>query len=234
MTSGASDYLSVVYGEQRTARTSYPNQLAAYLCRRFDIKPGERLVEIGCGRGEFLAAFRDCGLEVSGIDREESAMAMLPDADIAVCDVTKDVLPYADNSIDVVYHKSVIEHVYDPMPLMQETLRVLKPGGKVVILTPDWHTQMSVFYEDFTHSRPFDRTALGDLLRIAGLDASFSEIFYQLPILWSQPALRFASGILRFFIPVRAARKLTEWTGIKFIRWSCELMVLGYGTKKGV
>lgn len=233
MTTGATDYLSVVYGEKRTARTNYPEQLAAYLCHRFGLEPGQRLVEIGCGRGEFLAAFRDCGLVVSGIDREETAKIMLPDADISVCDVTKDALPYDDNSIDVVYHKSVIEHVYDPMPLMQETLRVLKPGGKVIILTPDWQTQMSVFYEDFTHSRPFDKTALGDLLRICVLDASFSEIFFQLPVLWRQPWLRVVSALLRLFIPVRMARRLTDWTGIKFIRWSCELMVLGSGTKKG-
>lgn len=233
MTSSASDYLSVVYGEQRTARTNYPEQLAAYLCHRFHIQPGARLVEIGCGRGEFLSAFRDCGLVVSGVDREETAKTMLPDADISVCDVTKDALPYDDESIDVIYHKSVIEHVYDPMPLMQETLRVLKPGGKVIILTPDWQTQMSVFYEDFTHSRPFDKTALGDLLRISGLDASFSEIFFQLPVLWQRPWLRVVSALLRFFFPVRMARRLTDLTGIKFIRWSCELMILGSGVKKG-
>lgn len=233
MTSGATDYLSVVYDEKRTARTDYPTQFATYLCSRFDLRPGQRLVEIGCGRGEFMAAFRTCGLEVSGIDREEVSQSMLPDADIAVCDITKDAFPYADNSIDIVYHKSVIEHVYDPVPLMQETLRVLKPGGKVIVLTPDWHTQMSVFYEDFTHSRPYDIVALGDLFKICGLIGSFSEIFYQLPVLWRRPPLRILSTIIRFFVPVIWARRLTAWTGIKFIRWSSELMVLAYGIKKG-
>lgn len=233
MTKTASDYISVVYDEKRTARTSYPDELAAYLCKRFDLKPGEKILEIGCGRCEFLAAFRDQGLVVAGVDREESSRAMLPDADIKVCDVTREKLPFPDASIDVAYHKSVIEHMFDPMPVMQETLRVLKPGGKVIILTPDWHTQMATFFEDFTHCRPYDVTALGDLFRVVGLEEAFTERFAQLPVLWRNPWLRPVSAVIRFFVPVVWARRLTNLTGWKFIRWSSELMVLGFGIRRG-
>jgi ubiquinone/menaquinone biosynthesis C-methylase UbiE len=232
MTNETSDYLSVVYDETRSVRTTYPQDLAVYLCNRFDLKPGERLVEIGCGRGEVLAAFQNCGLVVSGVDREETSQTLSPDKNIKVCDVSSEALPFPDNSMDVVYHKSVIEHVYDPVPLMRETMRVLKPGGKVICLTPDWHSQMAVFYEDFTHCRPYDTMALGDLLKITGFDASHSELFYQLPVLWRHSWLRAVSFILGLFIPVTMARRLTNLTGIKFIRWSCELMVLGYGLKR--
>ena len=157
---------------------------------------------------------------------------MLPDADIGVCDVTREALPFPDNSIDVVYHKSVIEHMFDPLPLMRETMRVLKPGGKVIVLTPDWQTQMATFFEDFTHCRPYDTTALGDLFKVIGLAESFTERFAQLPVLWRHRWLSPVSAVVRFFVPVVWARRLTDWTGWKFIRWSSELMVLGYGIKR--
>lgn len=114
---------------------------------------------------------------------------------------------------------------------MKETHCVLKPGGKVVILTPDWSSTMKVFYEDITHRRPYDRTALRDTLAMYGFRDIEVERFHQLPIVWKIPAIKIATGLLRLFLPTIPARKITEATGIKFFRWSVELMVLGVGQK---
>ncbi len=231
MNEDKTDYVSVVYDEQRSPKTEYPAQLAKYLSERFELSPGERLLEIGCGRGDFLAAFERIGLKVSGLDRDLSTDETARILDIKHCDLTKDTFPFADESFDVVYHKSVIEHVYDPLPLMQESLRVLKPGGKLIILTPDWQTQFKIFYEDFTHCRPYDTLTMSDLLRICSIRNSGSELFYQLPVQWRFPCLKYVCPFLRIFIGVPLARRITEITGIKFFRWACELMVLGYGIK---
>lgn len=233
MTGDKTDYVSVVYDEHRAPPGTYPDKLATHLCDRFGLFEGNRLLEIGIGRGDFLAAFSRLGLEVAGVDRELNELSALRgiSADLKRCDIAKDALPYPDNSFDVVYHKSVIEHVYDPLPLMRESMRILKPGGKLIILTPDWHSQYKVFFEDFTHCRPYDVQSLADLLKICGVRNSGSELFRQLPVLWSSPWLLPASAIVGFFIPVPFARKLTKLTGVSFIRWSSEKMVLGYGEK---
>jgi hypothetical protein len=101
----------------------------------------------------------------------------------------------------------------------------------LIILTPDWITQMKVFYEDITHCRPYDTTALADAYTLHGFTGVQTEVFYQLPILWKFPLLKMFAWPFRFFIPVRFARALTKLTGIKFFRWSSELMVLGSGKK---
>ena len=151
--------------------------------------------------------------------------------EVKQCDLASDVFPYDDESFDVVYHKSVLEHMYDPGNLMRETIRVLKPGGKLIILTPDWHTQWKIFYEDFTHCRPYNVMALSDLLQIYNYKNVEVESFFQLPIVWKYPSLKIISRILQIFTNVYGARWLTEKTGIKFFRWSVDTMVLGYGEK---
>lgn len=228
-----SDYVSIVYDEKRTPRTGYPFELAGYLFNRFNLEKGQKLLEIGCGRGEFLEAFDELGLDCCGLDHPEYGLSNFAGMKIQKADVAREKLPYDNDTFDVVYHKSLIEHIYNPDNLMKETRRVLKSGGKLIILAPDWRSQMKVFYEDFTHSRPYDMTSLRDLLRVHGFEEVYTEKFCQLPVLWRYPVLKIAGRFLRVFIPVTMARKITNLTGIKFFRWSVELMVLGSGVKKG-
>lgn len=223
------DYTSVVYGEERAPVTEYPSKLVAYLRDRFDLKTGNHLLEIGCGRGDFLSAFHRTGLKCSGIDIQKSSVELLPNLNIKQCDVCKEPLPFDKETFDIVYHKSLIEHLYDPSHLMNETCRVLKKGGKLIILTPDWQSQMKNFYEDFTHCRPYTTLAMKDLLNMWGFKNVVSEKFYQLPFLWEYPFLSILSKILGVFLSVNSARWLTQKTGIKHFRWSVELMILGYG-----
>lgn len=228
--STSNNYISVVYDQTRTPKTNYPAQLANYLMKRFGISKGDKLLELGCGRGDFLNAFHEQGLECFGVDRDESSKSFQPHLKIETCDLSKNNLPFADESFDVIYHKSVLEHVYDPTHLMLESRRVLKKGGKLVFLTPDWVSQMAVFYEDFTHCRPYDVAATRDILRVFGFNNIQAERFYQLPQVWHNPLLKFLCLPLKC-LPVRQARWLAEKTGIKFFRWYIELMVLGYGEK---
>ena len=226
-----SDYVSVIYDEKAKPRTNYPFELASYLYRRFNFKKGNKILEIGCGRGEFLEAFKKLGLECYGTDISDVSVQKLSHFNVKLADILKERLPHEDNMFDVVYHKSLIEHLYFPENLMKESHRVLKPGGKVVILTPDWVSQMRVFYEDFTHSRPYDRTSLHNLLKVYKFSDIKTELFYQLPALWKYPFLKVLSILLRLIIPTHIARNLTKLTKIKFIRWSVELMILGTGIK---
>ncbi len=216
-------YLSTVYAESVRPKTEYPRELARHLIRLFSLRPGLRLLDVGCGRGDFAAAFAAEGLIVDGVDRE--AIEGFPkEVSFTRADITQ-TLPYPDHTFDVVFSKSVVEHMRDPERFIQENLRVLKQGGLLVCMTPDWKTTMYIFYDDHTHVRPLTVVGMQDLLAIAGARDVSSKIFYQLPILWRHPWLTVFSKILQLAGPVKKLYKN------KFHRWSRELMVLGYARK---
>lgn len=221
------DYVSVVYSESVRPRTGYPLQLAEHLRSRFGIRPGARLLDVGCGRGEFLESFASLGLDATGVDTSDFAVTSLARYGVRKCDVSRDPLPFPDASLDVIFHKSLIEHLNDPENLMRESLRVLKPGGQVIIMVPDWVTQMPIYFDDHTHRTPYTVTSMKDMLDIFGFKETSAELFYQLPVLWKYPALKIVSRVLQWLVPVRTKSK---W---KFIRWSIELMVLWHGVKPG-
>ena len=147
------DYLSVVYDKR--PKTEYPNLLARELMKRFNLNPDMSLLDVGCGQGEMLEAFKTAGLEVKGLDLAPSALDREDSIEISQCDVTCETYPYGDGLFDAVFAKSVIEHVVDPTNMLAEMKRVLKPGGVLILLTPDFSKLHTVFYEDPTHVHPY-------------------------------------------------------------------------------
>ena len=64
-------YLEVVYNLGDKPYTDYPKKLAKYLTDRYQINPGQKFLELGCGRGDFLNEFTDLGLDTYAIDNNE-------------------------------------------------------------------------------------------------------------------------------------------------------------------
>lgn len=225
-------YLRTIYNKKREPKTRYPFDLIKYLIRRFNLKKGQKLLELGPGTGDFLEEFLKKGLICYGVDLE-----ILPNINSKIklkrVDLSRDKLPYKNNSFDIVFHKSVLEHFYrnEADLIMKETFRVLKKGGKVIILVPDWVSQIKNYFEDYTQIHPYDVLAIKDILSIYGFKNIISEKFYQLPIIWENVSLKFLCSLLAIFIDTPLARRITKITGWKFIRWSVELMILGYGEK---
>lgn len=221
-----SHYLDVVYNKKQRPYTDYPSQLCRYLFERFEMNKGDKLLDIGCGRGDFTKGFLDLGLKVAGIDRERGDSEMLQGIDIRINnDLENNALPFEDQSFDIVFSKSVIEHIRNPDKFVKEVYRVLKSEGKVITMTPDWHSQMFIFYNDYTHVHPYTCIGLQEMFSINGFKDSKAELFYQLPILWKYPVIKIMCKSLQLLGPVKKIEKN------KFYRWSRELMILGSGIK---
>lgn len=218
-------YVEVVYDKKMRPVTDYPRQLCQYLFNRFKIVKGQFLLDAGCGRGDFAKEFKDLDLKVNGVDREKAHSDLLDGIEVKLADLESERIPFEDETFDVIFSKSVIEHFLNPEKFTKECYRVLKKGGKIITMTPDWHSTMKIFYDDYTHRTPFTTESLRDILVISGFKNVTTEKFYQLPIVWKYPVLAIISKILSLFVPVTSRPKN------KFIRWSVELMVLGYAEK---
>ena len=220
------DYVEVVYNENERPVTTYPDKLAYYLFKRFGMQAGDKLLDNGCGRGDFLSGFAKLGLKCYGTDISMHAKDRISGfAEFYMVNIESGLLPFNDNFFDIVFTKSVIEHFYNPSNFIQECYRVLKPGGRIIIMTPDWKTTIFIFYDDPTHVHPYTCASIRELLILNGFRNVATEMFYQLPILWKCSWLRIFARCLQLFGPVK--RVYTN----KFIRWSRELMVLGTGVK---
>ena len=203
-----SGYIDTIYNENLRPITSYPDELIAHLCGRFNIKKGEKILDVGCGRGDFLNAFKSYGLKVYGVDREPAGAKVSVDVEIKYGDLEKSAFPFQDETFDVVFSKSVIEHLSDPELFISESRRVLKPGGRIITMVPDWVSCMKIYFDDHTHRQPYTVVALRDLLKIKGFQDVHAERFYQLPVLWRYPALKIFSKILQVLVPVTTQSKI--------------------------
>jgi SAM-dependent methyltransferase len=101
-------------------------------------RPPGRLLDVGCGDGGFLFRMKQNGWEVQGVDFDAKAIANAKvtfGLQLQVGDLRSARFP--DASFDAVTMNHVIEHVPDPVEEFRECYRVLKPGGILVVLTPN-------------------------------------------------------------------------------------------------
>jgi len=217
------DYLSVVYDEGARPYTDYPAKLCHYLFQSFNMQKGMRMLEPGCGRGEFLRHYREMGLDVYGLDLSPEAQNLAQDIPIPVCNVENEDMPFPDNHFDVVYNKSFLEHLREPDRFFSEAHRVLKPGGLLLCLVPDWEANYKIYFDDYTHRTPYTIVSLTDIYKIFDYANVNVFKFRQLPIVWKYPWMNYVCSAISPFVPVR--------TQTKFLRWSRELMLVGSGRK---
>jgi SAM-dependent methyltransferase len=98
---------------------------------------GSRVLDIGCGDGRFLAAMRARGWTVAGIEPDPAAVRAARGRGIDVHVGVLDDVELPDASFDVVTMSHVIEHVPDPVRALSSSLRLLRPGGRLVAVTPN-------------------------------------------------------------------------------------------------
>jgi SAM-dependent methyltransferase len=112
------------------------------------------LLDVGCGTGWLGDHFP----RYTGIDGSRDAVAIAGDRgrNVVHGDVNEP-LPFTDRSFDAVVLKDLLEHIREPVALVAEVHRVLRPGGRVFASAPDAQRWV---WDDYTHRRPFTRKSL--------------------------------------------------------------------------
>ena len=103
------------------------------------VQAGERVLDLGCGAGEFSAALSTVGAEVIAVDVAAEALRRARER-VPGLDARRwgdgEPLPVDDNAVDVVWAGEVVEHVADVAPWLSEVRRVLRPRGTLLLTAP--------------------------------------------------------------------------------------------------
>jgi SAM-dependent methyltransferase len=137
------------------------------------------VLDLGCGRGEFLELLREAGISYKGVDANPEMVAHCRRKGLDV--VQRDAIEYLeklpDQSLGGIFCAQMIEHLEPPrvIALVQLCQRKLAPGGVLAIETPNPGCLMIFadgFYKDLTHIRPYHPASLKFLLE----SADFKEV----------------------------------------------------------
>ncbi|PIR92502.1 hypothetical protein COU01_01450 [Candidatus Falkowbacteria bacterium CG10_big_fil_rev_8_21_14_0_10_44_15] len=142
-----------------------------YFERFFKGNPGP-ILDVGCATGNFIAVRPDI---IEGIEVDEDSLHICRERGFKAkkINVENELEALSDNFYQGVYVKQVVEHLHNPLYFFKHLYRMLKPGGKAVILTPNCPYALNrFFWDDYTHERPFTQESLK---RIA-LDAGWQKI----------------------------------------------------------
>ncbi len=129
-----------------------------------------RVLDVGCGGGALLRTI-DAPFMI-GLDHAAPGLARTRAEAPRVRLVCGDSLslPVADQSVDAVLAQHVIEHIEDPERACRDWLRVLRPGGGLLVLTPNGRFSDASVFHDETHVHIFNAAELTLLLERAGFD----------------------------------------------------------------
>ena len=141
------------------------------------LKPNGRLLEVGCGSGATLKFMEGLGWQVEGVDFDLAAVEQARKKGLAVHLGTLAEQSLPENTFDAIAARHFIEHVPDPIDVLRECRRLLKPGGLLVLITPNANSWGHRLYlEDWRglepprHLRIFTRSSLTAACTQAGLN----------------------------------------------------------------
>jgi SAM-dependent methyltransferase len=153
------------------------------------------VADLGCGRGVMLELLRKERVDSYGIDTFRPGLEMCREKGLTVvdCDLFSHLRDVPTSSLGGIFCSHVIEHMTPnlAMVLLRESVRILRPGGTLVLVTPNSKDLLVVtegFWLDLTHVRLYPARLLGTLLEQVGFnrvqtledkDTRYSKTFYK-------------------------------------------------------
>jgi SAM-dependent methyltransferase len=190
---------------------------------RLGLRPGDRMLDLGCGAGRHAFAAVEHGARVVAVDADDTEVKGVATMLAAIggdgVALTGDALrlPFADGAFDRVVAAEVLEHIPPDTAAIAELVRVLRPGGTIAVTVPRWGPELvnwalSDEYHSVEggHVRIYRRAALEGRLRAAGLRLTGHHHAHALhsPYWW----LKCAVGVRNDSHPlVRAYHRVLVW-----------------------
>ncbi len=226
-------YLSKIYSEERRPKTNYPSKLAHYLIKKVIKSNNGKFLDVGCGRGDILKEFHKLKFDCEGVDLSSEAKELCSPIKVSQANLEHNEIETLSQDFDVVFSKSLIEHLHNPLTFLKSCKKLIKKDGVVIMMTPSWyHHQFGPFYLDHTHVTPFTLQSLRDIGQLAGFTNVRVNYFYQLPIIWKYPHLKIFSKIISLmklpYQPMYEDLTFIKWPKSvnNYIKFSREVMLI--------
>ena len=159
---------------------------------------GERVVDLGAGMGAATFIAAETGAEVMAVDPTPFMRAMLqlrrrahPRAHVTVLEGAAEAMPFDPQSIDALWTVNTVHHWTDLPGAIRELRRVLRPGGRLVLVDEDMEDPTHPFHDRMKkqnahrhHFAEVDPQAVGALLKQAG----FLEVEARLALVGGRPS----------------------------------------------
>lgn len=172
------DFYRAFEDRYRGSRELIKGRLLAYLPfigHSHAFYPAPQAVDLGCGRGEWLELLGENGFDIQGVDIDEAMLQACRERGLNVKagDALSFLRSLPDESQCVVSGFHIVEHLAfdDVRKINDEAMRVLKPGGLLILETPNPENLMvgcSWFYRDPTHIKPIPTELLAFVSEYAG------------------------------------------------------------------
>jgi SAM-dependent methyltransferase len=194
------------------------------------LPPGSRVLDAGAGASKYRPIFAHCQYETQDFCQYQGDLVKYVEPIDHVCEIT--AIPLSDGSLDAVVCTEVIEHVVDPVPVIGEFARLLKPGGRLFLTAPllsSIHMEPYHYFGGFTHFwyrywLPEKGFKIDSITPVGGPGRScacFCQVFY---LAWAaaerraHPAVRWTSRLVRAgFKPL--VEYLLPWSLPRLDRW---------------
>lgn len=194
------------------------------------MQPG-KLLDIGCGVGDFLHTAEMHGWECIGVEPSEDAKAIAQKRMKGKIIVSEELEGFPDGAFDVITMWHVLEHVDDLKWQVAQLQRLVKPSGRVVIAVPNYKSYDGHFYKEHwaaydvpRHLNHFNRITLSKIFKTSGLELVKMDKLkwdaYYISYLSEQyrhHSLPLVRGLYRGFISNCKARRSGEWSSLVYV-----------------
>ena len=146
------------------------------------VKLNGKLLEVGFGSGEYLQFLGNMGWQVEGIDFDAIAVKQALKRGLNVKQGGLAELRYTSDRYDAIFARHVIEHLSEPRKFLSECFRILSPGGRLILNTPNVDSLGYRFFKEYwrgletpRHLNIFNCKGLSTMLRDVGFEVLADE-----------------------------------------------------------
>jgi len=142
------------------------------------LAPGSRVLDAGAGKQPYRKLFKHCRYESADFEKVDKPYAK----STYVCDLA--AIPVAKNRYDAVIFNQVMEHLPEPLSVLKEFRRVLKPGGRMICTAPLFYAEHEQPYDFYRYTQFAWRHLMAkaglEIVSIEWMEGYFGTVAYQL------------------------------------------------------